>query len=311
MTNDHAPPDPRKLTFSQARGLEELPGTLALGELSTELRILLWEAFDAAIEAGSYGSMLMDRDWEDVVVALARRYLHVPSEDLSYEQRFWGRFTAVGPVREAFRPFFLGGTPYNRILDLVQDAMRHDQCPPEFIVAVREAFEECSATYFVDTNGPPTIFAAATIQEQEAIRRARQGLSDAGHVAANDHLMRAGELFRDGEWRESVHQSISAVESVAKSVEPGETRLSRILAKLQSEASLDIHPAFGSALEKLYGWASNEPGVRHGSAARVDRVGRAEAAFMMSACAAFCTYLLEKRRAAATLSSGTGGEGGA
>lgn len=310
MTKGHPPRDPRRLTFSQAHGLEELPRRRDLGELSKELRILLWEAFDAATEAASQGIILFGPHWNDVVLSLARRYLHISSDELSYQASPAGfRATDARAVRDAFRPFFLGETPYNRVLDLVQDAMRHERCPPKYIAEITKAFEECDVAYLVDTSGPPTILPAATTEEQEAIRLAQQGLSDSGHSAAQTHLRRAGELFRDGKWRESVHQSISAVESVAKSIEPGETRLSKILAKLQDEAGLDIHPAFRSALQTLYGWASDEPGVRHGSSERVDRVGRAEAAFMISACAAFCTYLLEKQRAV-TLTNGTGEGGG-
>ena len=37
--------DPRKLTFSQAQGLEELPGPLALGELPQEIRNRVWDVF--------------------------------------------------------------------------------------------------------------------------------------------------------------------------------------------------------------------------------------------------------------------------
>lgn len=318
MMSHEPPPDPRNFTFSPAQGFDELPGRLTPGELSEEVRILLWEAFDAttgraAISdpmTGSYASLLVVGDWKQVVLTLARRYLQVPSDTLSCEDPLLGhRGTAAHAVRGVFRPFFLGETPYNRVLDLVQDAMRHEQCPPEFVADIKKAFEGRDVAYFVDTSGPPTILPAATTEEQEAIRLAQQGLSDAGQSAAQTHLRRAGELSRDGKWRESVHQSISAVESVAKSIEPGETRLSKILAKLQDEAGLDIHPAFRSALQTLYGWASDEPGVRHGSSERVDRVGRAEAAFMISACAAFCTYLLEKQRAV-TLTNGTGEGGG-
>ena len=295
-----------------------LPDHPALGELSSAVRTLFWEAFDTATTratisdpaTGSYALALVVGDWEHVVLSLARTYLGVPSDDLSYEDPVLGRRgTAFRAVRDAFRPFFLGETPYNRILDLVQDAMRHARCPPEFVGDIKKAFQESDVAYFVDTSSPPTILPAATTEEQQAIILAQQGLRDADHSAARTHLLRAGELFRGGQWRESVHQSISAVESVAKRVEPGERRLSKTLAKLQNEASLDIHPAFGSALEKLYGWASNEPGVRHGGSERVGRVGQAEAAFMISACAAFCTYLLDKQRTA-TLSGGTGGEGG-
>lgn len=317
MTNRNPPLDPRKLTFSQAHGHEQLPDLPALGGLSREARILLWEAFDATITRATtsnlstgYSPVLLVGDWEHVVLSLARKYLHIASDDLSYESSLYGRLgTDAHAVRRAFRPFFCKNTPYNRVFDLVQDAMRHEQCPPVFVEGIKKAFEECEVAYFADTSGPPTILPAATTEEREAIRLAQQGLSDAGHSAAHTHLRRAGELFRGGEWRESVHQSISAVETVAKSLDAAETRLGKILAKLQNDASLDIHPALGIAFEKLYGWASNQPGVRHGGPQKRARVGRAEAAFMVSACAAFCTYLLDKQRTAGQ-SSDNGGEDG-
>ena len=39
--------DPRKLTFSQAQGYEPIPGPLALGLLSEEARIRLWDCLVA------------------------------------------------------------------------------------------------------------------------------------------------------------------------------------------------------------------------------------------------------------------------
>ena len=317
MTSRDRLPDPRKVTFRQAQGLEELPSRPALGELPAEVRILLWEAFDATTKrastsdpaTGYFGSVSVGGDWEHLVLALARRHLHVPSDALSYQDPLLGfRGTDAGAVRKAFRPFFLDDTPYDRVFDLVQDAMRHDRCPPEFVAGIKKAFEECEVAYFVDTSGEPTVLPAATTEEQEAIRLAQQRLSDGGHSRAHTHLRRAGELFRGGKWQESVHQSISAVETVAKNLDNSEARLGRILAKLKNRSSLDIHPALGSAFEKLYGWTSDTPGVRHGDPERVDRVGRAEAAFMVSACAAFCTYMLDKQ-SAATQSSDIGGEG--
>lgn len=303
-------------TFSQDHGLEEPPGQPALGELPREARILLWEVFYATTTRAAIGNaatgflrVLLVDDWEHVVLSLARKYLHLSSDDLSYEDSPWVRGTNAHAVRRAFRPFFCQDTPYNRVFDLVQDAMRHEQCPPVFVERIKKAFEECDVAYFVDTSGPPTILPAVTTEEREAIRLAQQGLADAGHSAAHTHLRRAGELFRGGEWRESLHQSISAVETVAKRFDLGEKKLSKILTKLQNDASLDIHPALGVAFETLYGWTSDQPGVRHGDPQKRGRVGRAEAAFMVSACAAFCTYLLDKRRAAGQ-SDDSGGEPG-
>ena len=57
------------------------------------------------------------------------------------------------------------------------------------------------------------------------------------------------------------------------------------------------HPALRSAFAKLYGYTSDEQGIRHplleGGAADV---GLEEALFMYGACASFAAYLTEKHR---------------
>lgn len=302
MTGRSSLPDPP----TQAHGLEELRGGPALGELSEEMRILLWDAFDAMTEratisdptTGSYAPVFVVGGWEQVVLTLARRYLHVSSGDLRYEDQLWGsRGTAADAVREAFRPFFRSDTPHIRVLDLVQDAMRHERCPTQFVSAVTDAFKECDASYFVDTSGPPTIFPVSTEQEREAITSALQGLEDAGRIRATDRLRRAGEQFREGHWGESADHSISAVESLLNSLGTGEKRFAKIFAKLQQTRGWDIHPALVSAVVKLFGWASDVADARHGGGDEARVVSREEAEFMIPVCSAICTYLLAKERA--------------
>ena len=45
--------DPRRLTFSQAQGYEEIPGPLQLGELPKESRTRIWNLFFRYINEGS------------------------------------------------------------------------------------------------------------------------------------------------------------------------------------------------------------------------------------------------------------------
>ncbi|MYA17411.1 MAG: hypothetical protein F4Z28_11955 [Gammaproteobacteria bacterium] len=301
MTDGFVGPDSRETPSSQADGLEKPRGRPGPAELQAHVRLGLWGLFaettrQAAVAdpaTGTYAPVLLAGGWEQIATRLAQRHLCVSSDNLAAHDAFLGhRGTAVEKVLEAFGPFFVGA-PGNRLLDLLEEAMRHEQCPPSFIQNVKAAFNEDGVPYFVDTDGSPTIIFAANAQERHAIEQARRSLTEAEHPAAGGHLRRAEELLRDGQWRESVHESISAVESLAKSLVPGKAPLGTILETMQRD--WNTHPAFCSAMEKLFGWASNEPGVRHGGADTSDRLGRAEAAFMIPACAAFCTYLLGKR----------------
>lgn len=55
----------------------------------------------------------------------------------------------------------------------------------------------------------------------------------------------------------------------------------------------NLHGALKSAFEKLYGFTSDDDGIRH---AMIDdpSVGFDEAKYMIVSCSAFCSYLLGK-----------------
>ena len=198
-------------------------------------------------------------------------------------------------IRVRYKAFILGNTKYNKVFDLIQFTMRHPDCPADFTNGIKSVFEECSMAYVVDTNGPPTIFPAATPEEGEAIRIAREDLRTAALPAPSGHLQRAAELMNDGEWRESAHESISAVESVGRSLGVSGNTLAAVLRSLRNDPAWRIHPAFLAALDKLYAYASDEQGVRHAAVDDQEHVGREEAQFLMGVCAASCSYLLGKQ----------------
>jgi hypothetical protein len=54
-----------------------------------------------------------------------------------------------------------------------------------------------------------------------------------------------------------------------------------------------FHPAFKEAIIKLYGWTSDEGGIRH-AIKDADKVERADAQFMLVACSAFVNYLFAR-----------------
>ena len=74
------------------------------------------------------------------------------------------------------------------------------------------------------------------------------------------------------------------------------------LKNLKNDSAWSIHPALLVVLDKLYGYASAEQGVRHAAKDDREHVGREEAQFMLVACAAACSYLLGKQRESANAS---------
>ena len=90
-----------------------------------------------------------------------------------------------------------------------------------------------------------------------------------------------------------LRESIHAVESVARKLDPDSTTLGPALNALAKRGT--IHPALRDGFSKLYGFTSDQEGVRHalleGASPEVDE---ADALYMFGACAAFVSYLIRK-----------------
>ncbi len=136
-------------------------------------------------------------------------------------------------------------------------------------------------------------------EEREALVDALDASADL--PGANHHLSRAMAHLssrEDPDYANAVKEAVSAVEAVVGKL-TGEHTLGAGLKKLET-AGVSIHPALRLGWDKLYGWASDESGVRHGSidAASVDQP---LAKYMVIACSAFVSYLIEEGRKASLL----------
>lgn len=88
------------------------------------------------------------------------------------------------------------------------------------------------------------------------------------------------------DYRNSVKESISAVEAVCRSVAGTPTAtLGDALKRIP-----DVHPAFSRAFSALYGYTSDASGVRH-ALTNESNVTYADAKFMLVACAAFVSFM--------------------
>lgn len=166
--------------------------------------------------------------------------------------------------------------------------------------ALAEAFNNRFETYLVGFRfiGKEITPVDSTV-EAEAISAAQE---DVGGIPGARHaLERATELLADRQnpdYANSIKESISSVEAVVKKI-TGEGKLGAGLGKLEA-AGLTVHPALRQAWSKMYGWTSDEDGIRHGGvdAATADQ---ALAKYMLVTCSAFVSYLIEAGRKTALI----------
>ena len=279
-------------SFSQRYGYEPLPEPMRLEELSSDLRREIWnEVREFLLEKRShgYGIYFFDEQTNRLIERVIGRYTERPSDTIS---------TNCEEVLTTFKNSILTDK-FNRVLDLIE-IMVNDRDMTEDFVKCADLFEQSGAAYWLDTSQRPYCFVPRGSKEQgEATQQAIETICENNFDGAAGHLRQATEHLNAQQYADSIADSIHAVESVARMIDPEASEtLGPALDSLEKGGLLK-HAALKAAFKKLYGYTSDEQGIRHSlldqdSAA----VGLDEAMFMFGACASFAAYLAEKHRQA-------------
>jgi hypothetical protein len=108
------------------------------------------------------------------------------------------------------------------------------------------------------------------------------------------HLRRALELLSDREtpdYRNSIKESISAIESLVAIALGQKGTLGQLIKKLEDE--MGLHPALRAAFSNLYGYTSDESGIRH-AILESTTVDFEDAKFFLVVCSAFANFVTAK-----------------
>ena len=196
--------------------------------------------------------------------------------------------------REKFDLVFFEAS-YNEILDLlwytckwIHDHMSNREINNVIYDVFNNVFEKEYVGYrFVDGQ----IIAITDEQEigeiEEACRNPYEG--------CRSHLKKAVVLLADRDikdYKNCIKESICAVESICQVITKNDKATLGQALKLLKDNGLKIHPALESAFSKLYGYTSDEGGIRHCEGMFESDVSFEEAKFMLVSCSAFVNYLI-------------------
>ena len=130
-----------------------------------------------------------------------------------------------------------------------------------------------------------------TEEEINEIEKAMDSIFD----SVNNHLEKALSFYSDRknpDYKNSIKESISAVESMCCIICGKKVELGKALGKLEMNG-IYIHGAMKNGFQALYGYASDESGIRHGGIEDKE-VTEEDAKFMLVSCSAFVNYLKVK-----------------
>ena len=303
------------LTFSQRYGYELLPAPMRLEELSADLRREIWNRMREFLSAfrdkdltGRY--RFKGTEIKGFIEYVLGTLLKLPQDEIQTDHD-----NGMSQFKE-----IIERAEFNTVLDLIEIVANSDSPTGvtvtgntivpnqyskefiihrnEFILAISNQFNQHAAPYWLDISQSPCRFFPRSSREQgEATQQAIEMLRKSGMEGATTHLRQAAEHINAQQYGDSIADSIHAVESVARRIDPRASKtLGPALDSLE-RAKLLNHPALKEAFKKLYGYTSDEQGIRHALLDKgVPDVDVDEAVFMFGACASFAAYLVNKHR---------------
>ncbi|MFG6111112.1 AbiJ-NTD4 domain-containing protein [Stenotrophomonas nematodicola] len=272
------------MSFSARMGFKPAKVNIQLGSMDDELRVSLWNIYYlAVIQRGEPRSQFEGSSpFHDFYIRLWAHYLKEPIDAMPvhyYE------------LKATLKHYF-NSCQWYEVYDLIEFTVRNLNRPydEEFSALINPVLErELSGYRFISGQVVP-------ISDENEVTSIESALSSTDVPrSAQVHLSLALEMLSSKtapDYRNSIKESISAVESLAKSMTgDSQATLGAALGLIESQGKM--HGALKKALSSLYGYASDESGIRH-ALLEESTLSFSDAKFMLVVCTAFVNYMIGK-----------------
>ena len=282
-----------RLSFSQKMGLTPKEFPLQVDSLDDATRMDIWNAFYecfSALRNKQYVSLLDERH-------------------LAFCKMLWGEFLKMDLSKLAFvndifcqiKKYIVSDNKWNKIFDLC-----------EYIIKIHlnesRLFAHELDTIFKNENVAYRVIGTeiSPITDDQEIQAIKTAMELPNQLAgARTHISTALQLLSDRknpDYRNSIKESISAVEAVCMVLVGDESAsLGKALKHLEDNG-IKIHTSLKNGFSNIYGYTSDQGGIRHAMIEEGSVVTQEDALFMLVSCSAFCHYLQQKGAQAGLLS---------
>jgi hypothetical protein len=273
------------MRFSQRHGHSAVKQAIQTESMDDALRNSLWNALQSVIwdshKSSTPYSYTKHSNLYELLKLYWKDYFKSPIDEIPQN---------ISDATKSIRGYFFE-CPWYEAYDFIEFSSHVlGKSRPKFIATCNEALSrEMSGYRLLDDQITPI----TSSTELDAVEDSLTNTS--GYIGANTHLRRALELLSDRvnpDYRNSIKESISAVEAVAQAItEDPSATLGEALKAISTQAPM--HPALNRSLSSLYGYTSDSGGIRH---ALLDEpnLDFVDAKFMLVACSAFVNYLTGK-----------------
>lgn len=270
--------------FSERYGYVVPKDIVQINSMDDSLRVGLWNALIEVVWSGYAGARYFSSPENKRIRNLTSViWVSYFGKALDTRGNRWG------DIYEKIRSNFFE-CPWNSVYDFLELVVQNYEFRSSYQTLVNRCNQvlekEVSAYRFVGKD-------IVRITEQHEIKEIEQAIDGAGG-GEKAHMIRALELLSDRDmpdYRNSIKESISAVESLVQTALGEKGTLGQLLKKLEERVGL--HGSLKGAFTSLYGYASDEGGIRHAMLDKAN-IKFEDAKFMLVVCSAFINLVKVK-----------------
>ncbi len=273
-----------------------MPEVPEVGEVTVRFRNSIWRVFsDSMNKCGavySFGNSSRTMYWIDFLASYKEQVLII-----SYDSQPPFNLPAV---KTWLRQIIIERESHE-VITLCEHMLRVDGIPDELKGCIEECFKNHSLCHVDRSAEPVRVVSCSSKEMRESVKQSLGNINKSELVGTITHLRSAAINLNDGKFADSIRDSIHAVETAAKKIDPAASKnLTSALDSLEKHKLIG-HPALKEAFKKLYGYTSDKAGIRHALVDNAEsKAGLDEAMFMYGACVSFVDYLVSKQKALAT-----------
>ncbi|HMS39130.1 MAG TPA: hypothetical protein PKE69_02810 [Pyrinomonadaceae bacterium] len=266
------------MRFSERNGYKKVLKTIERESISIEIRNQIWNFLYINIWHLQKNEIISMIIWGNFYNDFHLLFLKSPIDFVETEHQ---------KSLRVFRKYFFD-LEWHEFLDLIEFILSYYKKSNLNIATNKILEKEFSSYRFI--NGIIT-----EITDKQEIEILEETLHDEDFPNVKAHLQRALELLSDRknpDYRNSIKESISAVESIAKEIaKKPKAELAEALKEIEKNG--ELHGALKKGFLSLYGYTSDANGIRH-SLMEKSNLTADDAKFFLLTCTSFINYLKAK-----------------
>jgi len=251
------------------------------------------KAISNIIQLDSINDLLRNSLWNVLAIYIWERKYFLSTDIYTFSKMLWFEYFKI-PIDSRpndgrqilydIRKYFFS-CEWFEVYDLIEYIISYEK-NGKIIESLNEILEKEFAGYRIINDK------FSKISSKEEFEILTEVLNDDRFLTVNLHISRALELLSDRkipDYRNSIKESISAVENICKIITNNDTAtLGEALKYLEKKK--ELHPALKEGFSKLYGYTNDADGIRH-SLLEVTKLNSADAKYFLISCTSFINYL--------------------